>query len=129
MLFSTKQKCCQLLSRIFRLNNLCFADHLSQHTFWQPFGNLLVQFLDPKLFFQSTIHGLWLMTDFPKLFLSVHHIWIVNKGDSCYLLIMIFTHCLNLIGNLTFYNQFATEFIPKNYLDYSVGFLSASILL
>jgi len=65
----------------------------------------------------------------PKIVFSVHHLWVVADNGKCYTLIMTCTLCLNLIGNLIFYNHVASALIPKNYLDCSVEFFSASILL
>ena len=65
----------------------------------------------------------------PKIVFSVHHLWDVADDGKCYTLIITCTLCLNLIGNLTFYNHVASALIPKNYVDCSVEFFSASILL
>ena len=85
-------------------------------------------FWTPIFFFQSTICGLWLMTDIFRvrfsdlklLFQSTS--FAVIEGDNCYTLIIIFTHCQNLIRNFSFYNHVVFEFMPKNYLDCSVEF-------
>ena len=80
-----------------------------------------------------SVHHLWAVPDDAYIFVSdsrtqnqfffsVYYLWIVNEDDSCYVFIIIFRHCLNLVANLTFNNHFATEFTAKNYLDCSVEF-------